>query len=202
MSFATNGGQNKSDLFGIVDSGTAYAAKQLDYTTAATSAANKILRLDLIVDSPISIQADGTIQVAFDQDSCEPAFFTALDTVAAPPVSGSSSVSERVYQDGTKNFGETGTGQPLVLMNLYLNYDDDASHIFVYTAIGTVDPTSGSSKHNATNSTAPTFLFKSIIADYDFEAKTLLDTAIVTTPSSHEISEGKGFVRAYVAVAV
>ncbi len=205
---ATARGRNKLDLFGfgINAAEDGYEIQDLaGDPVAVPTSADKLIRIDEIVQTDLQFQEDGTIRIPLDQDVDDATMWGALDALAIPPASASGAeVSERLYEDGiTKNFGSSGSSQRKALVVSYGNYDDDESDIFIVVAAGHIAPTSGSKKYSATASTAPSFEFiGEILTITAFEAKALLDTAILTAPAAWAIAQSKGFKRGYQIVAV
>ncbi|MEP7220838.1 MAG: hypothetical protein ABI876_18070, partial [Bacteroidota bacterium] len=97
MYLPLSGGVNFAPAFAIVDTGTAYAIKQLDESTAATTLAHAMLTLNKMENAKLDYQADGSAKLTLTQQQYgEP--FTDVMNKFARPLAGSTTTTLKEYQ--------------------------------------------------------------------------------------------------------
>lgn len=190
------GGQNKAYFYRVKKNtgGTAYELKQLDGTTAADAYSEHSLLLDKTVQTDFQVDASGLPQISWDQDVDSAAYLAFLKAVCG--ASGGGSVAERVYEDGTKAYGESGTSTELVLVVVY-GQEGDASDttgkIKVKAGLVTIPLTAYSDIQSATATNAPKMTAAGYKAEFDVTITPVLSSALLTVPASFKIEAGEAF---------
>src|SRR5574343_478736 len=207
MSDNTTVGGYGTDVFRIHDSGSAYQPKKLDGSTAAASATDRMLRLLLQTNLTFTPNDDGTGSVKFDQDKDDNELIDFLNAVVHTPVSSSSAVkvSERVYRNATKRFGDAPASVELCLIIDYGVADlDITTELKLFAAIGDFKRTSGSFKSEAASTSAPQLEFTQIVTKYDYDCIALVDGATgfvdKTATTAFVIPESIGFKQTHVTI--
>jgi len=207
MSDNTTVGGYGTDVFRIHDTGSAYAPKKLDGTTAAASATDRMLRLILQTNLTFTPNEDGTGSVKFDQDKDDNELIGMLEAVVHTPISSSTAgkVSERVYRNATKRFGDAPTSVELCLVIDYGVADlDDTTLLKLFAAIGYFKRTSGTFKSEAASTSAPQLEFTQVVTKYDYDCITLVDGATgmidKTATTAFVIPEAVGFKQKHVLI--
>lgn len=200
------GGANKAYIYRLKlkSDGTVYEV--LDKLTADVAATPTVANaayvlLGLIGSSKPQIQDTGLVNFSFDQYDAGEDIYSFLNAVATS--AEAASTSEVLLEDGAKIGGASGTNEDVVLLISYLHTDDidTPTKRFVYSAIGTINTTSGSFETSGDAFTKPTFEFvgKTVSLDIDI-AVAMYDSALVTVSAAKEIPTGKNFIREFLTI--
>lgn len=201
---AQSGGAKIAQIFRVADTGSAYAIRQIDGTTAATAHGQATLTLDETVKTTVNMLGR-LVDVEFDQDKDDEAFQNALNAVAVPAegAAGGITVGERIYQDGEKKFGDSGNSDTSEKVLIVIYGAISGGKRKVIAAIGSITEDSGSYGMEATATSKPTFKFKGIKAKYALDAKPVLKSGTgqyIAVPTTFTIAAGMGFERQFVAI--
>ncbi|HAT76040.1 MAG TPA: hypothetical protein DCS19_04155 [Flavobacterium sp.] len=201
MSF---GGQNKAYFYRVKknEALTAYELRQINGTTIADLYSEYSLLLDKTVQTDFQVDASGLPQISWDQDVDSAAYLAFLKAVCG--ASGGGNVAERVYENGVKAYGESGTSTELVLVVVYGQEGDEldtTGKLKVKAGLVTIPLTSYSDIQSATATNAPKITAAGIKAEFDLEISSVLSSALITVPASMKIEAGEAFNIEWIAKA-
>lgn len=198
MSYA-NGGQNKTDIFRVVDTGSALAAKQLDGTTAAASSADAALRLAYTSKFSPSLVAGAKVNAVWEQIQDDQDFMDLFNAIITPTSAVAAGLPAYELQNAVViNPEGSSSGEKLLIIH-YGSLKD--GKIKVTSFLGNPSDDFGSFVEAAKEYSAPKVGFNGISAPYEFNIKPLLDTAIVTAPTTYVIPNGACFNISWITVA-
>lgn len=197
------GGKNTQLFFAKVKTTlNGYDLKQLDKTTAATSATNRVLMLD----ESVSVKRNITNKVAnveFDQDKDDAAYKLYHDATTGDTASEASSVqpAKRQYEQGTSAFGDAATTSGQLVVAISYSAKDANNKRKVWAILGTASDDSGSDEQAADKPTSPTTKVNGVKAEYDLDVSALLDSTLVAGSQTLTIPAGRGYVWAFLTAA-
>lgn len=180
MSNNVSVGGKHTDVFRLVDSGSAYVPKQLDGSTSATSSTHRMIRLDISKQLDWAPNDDGTASLKIDNDIDNNTLQDMLDAVVHTAVSASTAVKigERLYRNATKRFGDTPASLNLCLLLDYGAADVDDTTLMKFSGhIGYFKRSSGAWKSVADSTSAPQLEFVQVVTLYDYDCFALIDGA-------------------------
>jgi hypothetical protein len=179
-----SGGKNQTDLFRVKKN-----TGETDYeilsgltgsTVATVRATHKALTLNELVDTKVSPQEDGTVQISFDNYQDDEAILDFLEAVNPPTASVSSGLPDVTFENGVKKTGSTSSSDSLVLAISYGGNNEAGTKVKVTVALGNIKRTSGAFSQKYDDYSKPTFEFVGIKAEFTLEiAAALFDATII-----------------------
>lgn len=194
-----SGGQSKAVFYRVSDTGTAYAIKQLDGATDATTDADASLTLlNEIENTQINPQEDGTLQVVWDNYQDDDALNTFLNTVAMPAAS-SSRLQEWYNEKGVKKGGSSSDN--LVLVIIYGAYDSANDKYKMHYVLGVISPTSGSTNQASDQYSKPSLQLDGRHGDYSLTIPVGLQDDAILTAAEQVIASSYCYKRLFQAAS-
>lgn len=179
-----SGGKNQTDLYRVKENtgGTDYEILSglTGSGLATVRATHKALTLNELVDTKITPQDDGTLQVSFDNYQDDDAILDFLEAVNPPTASASGSLPDVTFENGVKRTGSTSSSDSLVLLISYGATNEANTKAKVTVALGNIKRSSGAFSQKYDDYSKPTFEFVGVKAEYDLEiAAGLFDASII-----------------------
>lgn len=207
MAYNATVGGKFTDFFRITDTGSAYAPKQLDGSTSATSASHRMARFDHAKELVWTPNEDGTTTAKIDQDQDNNELIDLLDAVVHTAITAANAtkIGERLYRNGTKRFGDQAASLNLCLAIDYGAADlDETTLMKLWAGIGYFKRTSGGWKSAADSPSSPGLEFVTIVTLYDYDCIALVDGATdlvdKTATTAFVIPEAIGFKQRHVTI--
>jgi hypothetical protein len=194
MSLPLSGGVNSWPCFMLIDTGSAYAIKKLDETTAATTLAHAMLTLNKMESAKLDYQADGSQKMTVgNQQYTED--FQKVVRHCAKPVIGTTTLKEYTWVDGIKEGGTaSGNGKSMLVLGGGPIDPDNDSKRALYPLVLSLDPTSGSWTMKPGEGFGTTFIGTSQKLVHDLVIpKEMIDTAYWAEPDANITIPGGDF---------